>query len=170
MEDAGQLTFQTRPDPKLAEALLRHNLFPIVAGLAAVTLAIAALLYQAGNPDGWGLSLLVSGVVGPLYMLFAIPRQVVRREAHKIGGPATVRIDAVGLHTTDGSSTDTLPWSAIKTVRRTRGQVLLLHRGFSGAKRRMSGIPTADLTPAEQARLLAVLHSRGAALTKAPTL
>jgi hypothetical protein len=74
----------------------------------------------------------------------------------------------VGVHITHGFSTSTLPWSAIKAVRRARGQVMLSHGGLSGGKRRIAGIPTADLTAAEQARLLAVLRSRGAALTNAP--
>ncbi|GGN93859.1 hypothetical protein GCM10010112_82590 [Actinoplanes lobatus] len=170
MEDAGQLTFQTRSEPKLVKALLRHTMFPIVAWVVAVPLVAAVLLYRAGNPGGWALPLLVSSVFTLPYVLFAVPRLVVKREAHKIGGPVAFRIDAVGVHTVHGFSTDTLPWSAIKTVRRTRGQVLLLHKGFAGAKRRMSSIPTADLTPAEQARLLAVLRSRGEALTNVPAI
>ena len=100
--------------------------------------------------------------------LFTVPQQVVTRDAHKIPRTIAYRIDAVGVHTTHGFSTDTLPWSAIKAVRRARGQILLSHRGLSGGKRRMNGIPTADLTTAEQSRLLAVLRSRGAALTNAP--
>ncbi len=105
-----------------------------------------------------------------LFTLFAVPQQIVTRDAHKIGGLVAYRIDAVGVHTFHGFSTNTLPWSAIKAVRRARGQILLSHHGLSDSKLRMSGIPTADLTATEQARLLAVLRSRGTALTNVSTL
>lgn len=168
MEDAGELTFQVRTDPKLMEALVRRALLPFVTVLGVVALAVAVLLYWPGDPGGWALPVLVGSVAGPGFMLFTVPQQVVTRDAHKIPRTIAYRIDAVGVHTTHGFSTDTLPWSAIKAVRRARGQILLSHRGFSGGKRRMNGIPTADLTTAEQSRLLAVLRSRGAALTNAP--
>ena len=168
MEDAGELTFQARMDPKLAKASLRHALLPIGMGVGAATLAIAALLYGAGDPGGWALPVLGGGAIGIAFMLFGVPEQVAMREAHKIGGPIAYRIDAVGVHTAHGFSTNTLPWSAIKTVRRARGQILLSHHGRSDSKRRMSIIPTGDLTATEQARLVAVLRSRGTALTHAP--
>jgi hypothetical protein len=170
MEDAGELTFQARTDPKLVKALLRRSLLPIALGVGAATLAIAALLYGAGNPGGWALPILGGGVFAMSFVLFMLPQQVVTRDAHKIGGPVAYRIDAAGVHTVHGFSANTLPWSAIKAVRRARGQILLPHHGLSGSKLRMSSIPTADLTAAEQARLLAVLRSRGAALTRTPTI
>lgn len=170
MEDAGELTFQARTDPKLVKALLRRSLLPIAVGVGAATLAIAALLYGAGNPGGWALPILGGGVFAMSFVLFMLPQQIVTRDAHKIGGPVAYRIDAAGVHTVHGFSANTLPWSAIKAVRRARGQILLPHHGLSGSKLRMSSIPTADLTAAEQARLLAVLRSRGAALTSTPTI
>ncbi|WP_433790510.1 hypothetical protein [Actinoplanes sp. CA-252034] len=170
MEDAGELTFQARTDPKLVKASIRRSLLPIAMGVVAVALALAALLYRAGNPGGWVLPILVGCVVGMPFMMFAVPQQVVTRDAHKIGGPIAYRIDAVGVHTAHGFSTDTLPWPAIKAVRRARGQILLSHHGLSDRKIRTSSIPTADLTPTEQARLLAVLRSRGAALTNTPAV
>jgi hypothetical protein len=168
MEDAGELTFQTRMDPKLMKALLRRALLPIVIVVGTAMLAVAALLYRAGDPGSGALSTAVGSVVGPLFILFTVPQQVVTRDAHKIGRPVAYRIDAVGVHTTHGFSTKTLTWSAIQAVHRTRGQILLSHGRLSSGKRWMTGIPTADLTTTEQARLLAVLRSRGAALTNAP--
>jgi hypothetical protein len=170
VEDTGELTFQTRTDPKLVKASLRRGLLPIVTGVVAAALAIAALLYRAGDPGGWALPLLGSSAFATLFTLFAVPQQVVTRDAHKIGGPIAFRIDAVGVHTAHAFSTNTLPWSAIKAVRRARGQIMLSHHGLSDGKRRMTSIPTTDLTATEQARLLAVLRSRGAALTNAPTM
>ncbi|WP_143232385.1 YcxB family protein [Actinoplanes regularis] len=168
MEDAGQLTFQAQMDPKLMKALLRRVLFPILAVGGAVMLAMAALLYWAGDPGDAALSTAAGGVIAPLLLLFTVPPQVVKRDAHKIGRPVAYRIDAAGVHSTSGFSTKTLEWSAIKAVHRARGQILLSHGRLSSGKRWMSSIPTADLTPAEQDRLLAVLRSRGAALTNAP--
>jgi hypothetical protein len=129
MEDAGELTFQARMDQKLVKASLRRALLPIGTGVAAATLAIAALLYGAGDPGGWALPVLGGGALGIVVMLFAVPE----------------------LH-------------------RARGQILLSHHGRSDSKRRMSIIPTGDLTVTEHARLLAVLRSRGTALTHAPTV
>jgi hypothetical protein len=169
MEDAGELTFQARTNPKLVKALLRRGLLPIAVGVGAAALAIAALLYRAGDPGGWAIPILGGGVFATLFTLFVVPQQIVTRDAHKIGGPVAYRIDAVGVHTVHAFSANTLPWSAIKAVRRARGQILLSHFGLSDGKRRMSSIPTADLTGTEQARLLAVLRSRGTALTNAPT-
>jgi hypothetical protein len=170
MEDAGELTFQARMDQKLVKASLRRALLPIGTGVAAATLAIAALLYGTGDPGGWALPVLGGGALGIAFMLFAVPEQVAMRDAHKIGGPVAYRIDAVGVHTAHGFSTDTLPWSAIKAVHRAHGQILLSHHGRSDSKRRMSIVPTGDLTATEHARLLAVLRSRGTALTHAPTV
>ena len=169
MEEAGELTFQARTNPKLAKASLRRGLVPIVTGIGAAALAIAALLYRAGDPGGWALPTLGGGVFGALFTLFVVPQQAVTRGAHKIGGRVTIRINAVGVHTVHAFSTNTLPWSAIKAVRRARGQIMLTHAGPSDGKRRMTSIPTADLTATEQARPLAVLRSHGAALTNAPT-
>jgi hypothetical protein len=166
VEDTGQLTFQARTDPKLTRALVRRTLLPIVVG---ATPAIAALLHLAGNPGGWVRPVLVGGVVGMAFLLVVVPRQAVARNAHTIGGPIAYRIDAAGVHTFHGLASNTLPWSAIRTVRRARGQILIPHQGLSDSKLRMSSIPTADLTATEQDRLLAVLRSRGAALTNTPT-
>jgi hypothetical protein len=139
-------------------------------GVEAATLAVGALLYGAGDPGGWSPFVLGGGVVGVLFILFTVPQQIVTRDAHKLGRLVAYRIDAVGVHTVHGFSTDTVPWSAIKAVRRARGQILLPHHGLSDRKLRMSSIPTADLTATERARLLTVLRSRGAALTHAPTV
>lgn len=168
MEDAGVLTFQARTDPKLSKAQVRRALFPIVTPVGAAGLALAVLLYRAGDPGGWALGFVFGSVFGVLFALFGVPQQVVTREAHKIGRPVAFRIDAVGVHATNGFSTMTVAWSAITAVRRGRGQILLSHGRFSGGKRRVAGIPTADLTAAEQVRLLAVLRSRGMALANAP--
>jgi hypothetical protein len=165
VEDAGELTFQARTDPKLMAAMLRRALLPIVTPVGAAMLIVAVLLYQAGDPGGWALPILGGSLIGPLFILFTVPQQIVTREAHKIGRPVAYRIDAAGVRITAGFSTDTLTWSTIKAVRQAHGQILLSHRRLSGGKRRITGIPTADLTAAEQARLLTVLRSRGAALT-----
>ncbi|BCJ56290.1 hypothetical protein Asp14428_77650 [Actinoplanes sp. NBRC 14428] len=167
MEDTGQLTFQTRTNPKLVKASLRRGLLPIVTVIVAAVLVASALLYRAGDPGGRSLSLLGGGVFAALYLLIAGPQLAVARAAHKIGGPVAFRIDAVGVHTAHAFSTSTLPWSAIGAVRRVRGQILLSHGGLSGGRLRRLSIPTTDLTAAEQTRLLAVLRSRGAALMDA---
>lgn len=170
MEDAGVLTFQARMDQKLMKASLRRVLLPFVAAVAAAALVTAALLYRAGDPGGWAVPVLGGGALGIAFLVFMVPEQVAMREAHKFAGPGAYRIDAEGVHTAHGFSTNTLPWSAIKAVHRARGQILLTHHGRSDRKRRMSIIPTGDLSALERARLLAVLRSRGTALTHAPTV
>ncbi|WP_436532079.1 hypothetical protein [Actinoplanes sp. HUAS TT8] len=167
MEDTGDLTFQSRMDPKLMKALLRRALLPIVAAAGGVLLAAAALLYRFGDPGSGAFSTAVAGLVAPLFLLITVPQQVVKRDADKIGRPVGYRIDAVGVHTTHGFSTRTLAWPEIKAVHRARGQILLSHGRLASGKRWMTSIPTADLTAAEQSRLLTVLNSRGAALTTA---
>jgi hypothetical protein len=168
MEDTGELTFQTRTNPRLTRALVRRSVLPIASGIAVVMVVVAALLYRAGDPGGWAVSVLGGAAIGTVFMLFVLPHEVVKRDAHKVSGPIGYRIDAGGVHTAHGFSTDTLPWSAIRSVRRARGQILLTHHSLSDHKRRTSSIPTADLTAAEQARLWEVLRSRGAALTNEP--
>ena len=168
MEDTGQLSFQARMEPKLTAALLRRTMLPIVVTVGGVILAVAALLYWAGDPGDGALSIVVGGVVAPLLLLFTVPQQVVKRSGGETGRPVAFRIDAVGVHITHGFSTTTLEWSALKAVHPARGQILLSRGWLSGGKRAMASIPTADLTSAEQARLLMVLRSRGTALANAP--
>ncbi len=168
MEHAGELTFQARMDPKLMKALLRHALLPIVLLVAATVLVVSALLYQPGDPGGWAVTVVAGSVAGPLFLLFAVPRQAVARDAAQIGRPIAYRIDAVGVHTTHGFTTKTLEWAAINGVHRARGQFLLSHGRLASGKRWMTSVPTAELTEAEQARVLEVLRSRGAALANTP--
>ena len=168
MEEAEELAFQARTDPKLVAALLRRALLPIVTVVNAAMLSLAVLLYQAGDPGGWALPVLAGGVATALISLFMVPQKIVARDAHKIGRFIAYRIDAVGVHATYGFSAGTLPWPAIKAVRRMRGQIMLSHGRLSSGKLRVTGIPTADLTAAEQARLLEVLRSRGVALANPP--
>ncbi|BEL05559.1 hypothetical protein Q0Z83_037500 [Actinoplanes sichuanensis] len=168
MEDTAQLTFQTHSDPKLAQALARRTMLPTALTITGVLLAVAALLHRTGGSGTWTVALAFTGVWTPVMLLIMAPRQAVARAGDQIGRPIAFKIDAAGVHTTHGFSTTTLDWSQIKAVHPARGQIVLSCGWLPGGKRAMAAIPTTGLTPAEQTRLLEVLHSRGAALTIAP--
>jgi hypothetical protein len=168
MEDTGQLTFHTQSDPQLAKALARRALLPFALTVGVGGLALAVLLYLIDGPDTLVKALAFTGVFAPLVLMFVAPGKAVARAGDQIGRPIGVKIDVEGVHTTHGFSTTTLGWSGIKTVRSARGQIVLSLGWQPGGKLATTSIPTAGLNPAEKARLLAVLDSRGAALTKAP--
>ncbi|MEV4282059.1 hypothetical protein, partial [Actinoplanes xinjiangensis] len=150
------------------KALARRALLPFALTVGVGGLALAVLLYLIDGSDTLVKALAFTGVFVPLVLMFVAPGKAVARAGDQIGRPIGVKIDAGGVHTTDGFSTTTLGWSEIKTVRSARGQIVLSLGWRPGGKLATASIPTTGLNPAEKARLLAVLDSRGAALTKAP--
>jgi hypothetical protein len=162
MEDTAQeLTFHAQGDPRSSKQLVRRLMSRIWCLIALGVLAIATILVQ------WQvvtitMALLYASVVLVLLfqvLLFEVPKQTLRQNAHKLGRPTTYRIDSDGIHTTAGFGTDVLPWQAITHVSRTRRQIII-----SQGWRKASAIPSGGLSAVEQDRLLEVLHSRGRAL------